>query len=182
MRNAITYICVFTALMFAGSAKASLIGDTVNVQLNLFPTVPAVLVVSPGHEIPSASLGTFGGSNAFPRWDINIENTYITIDILADATYPVGNYFVFSDLDWVGPPGPGIVTGVTASSNQGIIPISATFTADSVRVDYGSNTNNWLQGYQIRLDLQTAHIPEPASLSLLGLGITVLFKRNHRNI
>jgi hypothetical protein len=170
-------ICVFTAMMFAGSASASLIGDTVNVQYNFFPTVPAVAVVSPGHELPNASLATFGSINTFPRWDINIESNYITIDILATATYPLGNFFRFSDLDWVGPPGPGLVIGVTATSNQNVIPISATFTADSVRVDFGSNTANWQQGDQIRLDLQTAHVPEPVSFSLLGFGGLALIHR-----
>jgi len=177
-RSLATTLGICTALMIGSQADASLIGDTVNVQFSSFPFVPSVLVSTPGVELPGASLATFGSSGgANPRWDINIEANYMTIDIInGPAFYGAGSSFTFSDLDWVGGL-PGIVTGVTVSSNQSVIPVNATFTADSVRVVFGSNTANWQTGDQIRLDLQTAHIPEPASLALLSTGAMLLLKR-----
>jgi len=157
------------ALLITHQTDASLIGDSIDVKFNNFPFVPTVLVVTPGVELPGASTATFGSGGATPRWDINIESNFMTIDIInGPATYGAGSRFTFSDLDWVGGL-PGIVTGVTASSNQSIIPVSANFTPDSVTVFFGSNTDNWQLGDQIRVDLQTAHVPEPTSLALMGL-------------
>ena len=151
---------------------ASLIGDSVMVNFANFSSPQKVVVVTPGVEFEFASLSTFGSTSTTPRWAINIESDYITIDILRDATYGFPASFTFSDLNW---DNSYFLLGVSASTTNSDIPISASFGDSWTNVIFGNDTFDWQKDDQIRLELQVSQVPLPPSFLLLGLGLTGLY-------
>ncbi|MGE0127155.1 MAG: FG-GAP-like repeat-containing protein [Blastocatellales bacterium] len=139
------------------AALASLTGDTVNVQ---FLTGPVKQVtVGAGVELPNAgpTLGAVGNS---PRWNIDLDSSTIRIDFIDQvATYGLGAFFLFSDLDPKIGACPGTVVGVTVVTNKPVAQFDVagamTFTANSVRVQIAPSAGNvnWSPGEFIELRL-----------------------------
>ena len=81
--------------------------------------------------------------------------------------------YVFEDLDWGDIPGE--VTGLSADFGGFSIDPIVTFISDSVSVElpFGTiiNTDNNTSPAFLDISLEVVHVPEPATLSLLGLGL-----------
>ncbi len=163
MRKLVAVIS-FGLFGFAGLAQASLIGDTVTAEVQ-FGGVTAqgpanALVVDPGVEFDfgNVDIDVFDASASF----FNILGGSVTLD----ETY------LLTDLDWVGQAGE--IVGVLSSSFGGlsIAPVIVTG-PHSLSVTLPGSTFVG-SGAFVNVALDVVHVPEPASLALLGLGLAAL--------
>lgn len=142
---------------------ASLTGDTVNVQFVNGPVKP--VVVGAGVELPNAG-PTLGAAGNAPRWNIDLDSASIRIDFIDQvATYGLGAFFLFSDLNPQLGNCPGTVASVTVITNKPVAQFdvagAVTFTANSVRVPFAppSGNVNWSPGEFIELRLSYRPVP-----------------------
>lgn len=159
------------------AALASLTGDTVNVQFVNGPVKQ--VTVGPGVELPNAG-PTLGAAGNATRWNIDLDSSTIRIDFIDQvATYGLGAFFLFSDLDPKIGACPGTVVGVSVVTNKPVAQFNVagavTFTANSVRVQIApaSGNVNWSPGEFIELRLTyrptpgcTPCVTPPAGLKL----------------
>ena len=165
-------------LGMAGSANASLIGDTVSCSVTgggSFDCTPSSAVVGAGTE--------FGvGNSSFPN-AIGVDLGAASVDLLFNFTGNLNRTIInLTDLDWVG--AKGFLTGATLDSTSRIIGLSQsdlTTGPDSLIIDLRGT--RFLRNATASISLQTVHaVAEPATLgifgaSLLGLGLMVRRRR-----
>jgi hypothetical protein len=168
----------FLALCFSSAANATLIGDTFDWQLSapccgVQDSGTNVLVIDPGVEVPNVNIG------GLPRGSIDFGASSLTLTVDVTGFANIGDVldWEFTDLDWVDVP--GIITGITQIGGNGTT-VSTSFTDNSLSIrtaDESTPPNVFTYEYSI----STTHVPEPASLALIGLGIAGIAYRRRRN-
>ncbi len=171
-------------LFYASEATASLLGDSVQVDVNfsvLNPigggTLPisysdSFTVIHPGHEV-NENLG-------LAQISIDVDPVAETIDLSVQDLVGVGamnvsGTAVFSDLDWLdagGSPVAGVISGAVISSNPGNYPFSVGHTDDSITITIDSPFNLPPSGtVALTISYSAEHIPEPTTALLVTLGL-----------
>lgn len=167
MRRLATTLGTAIALALPMSANASLIGDTITCAQtgagSTFTCSSSTAVVGAG---PEFSIGLA------PERDemlINADANSITLSSLQSLNLSQ-TILTIGDLDWVGSPG-AYITGVSLLDNvTGLSGSDISFTADSVTFDLRGTS--WDRFDTARITFTTANqVPEPATLSLLGLAL-----------
>lgn len=164
------------ALLVPASAHASLIGDTVTFN-TYFPndgtlTSTQNFLVGAGIECAGCPSAGF----VLPDQTLDIGANYI--EFISSFTTSFGGpdaIFEFTGLDFGG--GATLTGFLLTTDFANVVPSAVSFTGNSIRIDIGGSG----QGTRWRLDLNQS-VPEPATLSLLGLGLAgVAAARRRRN-
>lgn len=153
----------FLALaLFSGTANATLIGDTITASgfgLSPAPATPVTIGADPEFTFADLEAFDFGDST-------------LTIRPVHDQGPAHGwadfGYFVFSGFDHT-------ITSLSLASNTGYFggPISNfSFTSDSITLHWGAGGR--YSEAQLVFNIETAAVPEPASILLLCLGLVGL--------
>jgi len=206
----LTQLLLAATALIAGTAHATLIGDTVNgnyVHLDPFTTN------APGggtwfgngfnSSFGSGDTATVGSGAEFTfdtgtfsiEADLGAES--LTIDYAWDAIPgggPLGggltaivstHFLTFDDLDWVGTP--GSIIGVTAVGGISAPIANITHSANSIGIEIAEFTYSAAGGFHFEFDIEVEHdqpatVPEPGTLALFSLGIIGLTRitRNKR--
>lgn len=149
------------------SANASLIGDTITCAQtgagSTFACSSSTAVVGAGPEF------NVGIAPERDEMVINADASTITLTSLRSLTLSQ-TMLTIGDLDWVGSPGT-YITGVSLlDSVSGLSLADLSFTADSVTFDLRGT--QWDRADYATVSFTTGNrIPEPATLSLLGLAL-----------
>lgn len=165
-------VVVFITTVIAanpGTAKATLIGDEVNLE-----------IFANGQSTSGLLTATVGNDVEFnPRdvltFDVGASSIEI-VSLIRPAGFAVNIDFVFTGLDWVGEA--GSIVDVLLDPVQGIGSVS--FTEDSVTFSV-LERDRFRPGVLASIELITRHasVPEPATLALLGLGLAGLAGLRH---
>ena len=144
---------------------ASLIDDTVD--CDIVPNGVAwacdptsALVTDPGSEF---TLTLFQN----PFFDIDIDDSSITMTNLSSLNAGAGEFVTFSDLDWTNGPGEIIDFSLDVFGVIGLDQSDISFTANSVGIDF--NNTSWGLGDSIVVNLETTHTPTPEPSTILSL-------------
>ena len=172
--------------VFAGAAKASLLGQTVTCAsesrfLITCSSPTATVTDGSGPEFQLLGAPFFPPPNP-PRWDIDIsgESVRMTSNILQGVG--IGpNLVTLGGLFWTNDPSATITgiknfiaSGITTelfTDPEGLVESDVTIAANAVTIDYSST--RWRPGSFVSFDLVTTYsaLPEPASVALFGLGL-----------
>lgn len=171
-----TLLAVTILTTLSLTANASLIGDTITITHNGgFGFATDNVVVGAGAEIQMGD-GSDLATNIFTFMGDALDVSDSSILISIGASFNLANELLtFSDLDWVGMT--GSITGATlAFSNiPEITQSDISFGADFVSVQLGGMSGfTDPQGRTFQIDIEAAHVPEPATLALFGLGLAGL--------
>ncbi|WP_282610437.1 PEP-CTERM sorting domain-containing protein [Pelagibius sp. Alg239-R121] len=154
-----------------GTAKATLIGDEVNLE-----------IFRNGVSFSGLLTETVGNGVEFnPRNRLTFDVGASSIElasIIGPARFSTNVDFVFTDLDWVGEA--GVIVDVVLDAIQGIGSVS--FTEDSVTFSVFTN-DRAIPGAIASIEIITRHasVPEPGTFALLGLSLLGLgFARRRR--
>jgi hypothetical protein len=160
------------ATVLGSPAEASLVGDTV--EFDRFYN---------GSSTGQFQSEVVGGAAEFRDYktssqflSVNVGGSTIDFDWVAPVSYGIGNpsqYYLVSDLDWVGSPG-STITGVNVDfgSLSWFTSDRVTFGDDFVRVDIGGLVASSSSFINIVLTASHSVVPEPATLFVWsGLGL-----------
>ncbi len=169
------------ALSGGGSASASMIGDEVSV---VAPTLNGSLL---GSSLATVGAGPEFEYNFFPggppvefRVDLDAESITLSVDNLA-LDFGAEDIITIADLDWVGMPGE-IVGFSIGANNTPVTAADISFTADSVTVALDGSTGGfWSNFDSVTINLDVAHVPEPGTALLLGMGLLGLARARRRS-
>ncbi len=177
------YLAIVTILFGASQvATASLIGDSVDCDIQPNGSFwscssAAAQVVDPGVEFTLDLIGT-------PRFEVDIAESDVLLTWIASGPFSLGanEVFTLSSLDWIDIPQGEIVDFTIATTLVGIDASDVTIGPHSLSIflDGGVtyNTND-----TILVELITNHVPAPATVTLLGLGLAGLAfssRRRHK--
>ncbi|MDX1734124.1 MAG: PEP-CTERM sorting domain-containing protein, partial [Halioglobus sp.] len=168
---------IFAVLMlsvFAATANATLIGDTVGCSITNFWDCdsPTAVVGDPGAEFILADVISPGGPFVDFSVDIGANSIAINgIGSLITVNAPNSLILTLDDLDWVGMPAAEII-GIDnlVTTVSGIDLSDITFTAHSVSIELGQGASSWVSGNSLSFDLVKG-VPSPATIALFGLGL-----------
>lgn len=159
-------VAVFVTMIatLPGTAKATLIGDEVNLE-----------IFSNGQSVSGLLTETVGNGVEFnPRnrltFDVGASSIEI-VSLIGPAQFAANIDFVFTGLDWVGEA--GVIVDVLLDPVQGIGSVS--FTEDSVTFSV-LEFDRANAGVLASIEIVTRHasVPEPATVALMGLGLAGL--------
>ena len=172
MRRILVVLALCAVL--AVPAPASLIGDMIDARWQFPPSsfdVTDTLLVGPGIETAS-----WAGTSA----TLDIGASTIAVDF-TDTNFnalAAGVNWTFSDLDWVG--SPGHIVFVSVSTNWvGWDDNYVTFGDDWIDINFQNAVGYNAARDEFEITIEAIHdpIPEPMTLSLLGMGIAGLAAR-----
>ncbi|MCB9770723.1 MAG: PEP-CTERM sorting domain-containing protein [Candidatus Omnitrophica bacterium] len=181
MKHLAVGLClVVLASLCAAPAGATLIGDTVTITesfngvANVF-NAPIDVMVGSGFEL-----------EPWAGFNIDIGSESIFMDYAGEITQPSSVDYdglveiEFTDLDWVGHP--GRIVNVSVSFADWSINPTVTFTDDSVKVAFATDTIIETSDAFVQVDLIVEHqeIPEPTTMALLGMGAAGLIAKRRR--
>lgn len=169
----------------AAGAQASLIGDPeVTFEIQFTADLPGV------NDAPFSDTETFGpigpgtdhifsiadGGAFFVEIDIGSEDLYVKITNVTNFVTPsdIRGFIRFTGLDWVGQDG-SIEDFEIASSTFTSIPGGALVdNGHGVEFEIFQNSLATESSVEARFNLQVVHVPEPGTLTILGLGLAGL--------
>ena len=164
--NPVRSLLAAIALVASLSAQASLIGDTITFN-TYFPndgtlTSTQNFVVGPGIECAGCPSGGFVLTDQ--TLDIGADYIEFISGFITNFAGPDA-IFEFTGLDFAGG---ATLAGFSLSTDFANVTAAAvSFTANSIRIDIGNSGN----GTTWRLGLVTRAVPEPATTTLLALGL-----------
>jgi len=157
-------------LIVPSQAQASMIGFTANCSITptpLWVCSPTTAPVGAGVEFDLIVQGT----DDFFDVDLGASTILLTQDSTGGLSMGAGELLVLSNL--FGPGEQIIGAGLVVTGPSGFTLGDISFTAHSVSIDLNNTT--WSSGNSALITLETAlvssEVPEPATLSLLGLGL-----------
>jgi hypothetical protein len=165
MKYSRTLIAAFVALVCAGSAQASLVGNTVSCASTGFFTGCSPSNATVGAGVEFDVLSPVGGYH----WSVDIGANSVVFTDLAPGSSSGGHGVVF--LTGFDAPILGISNFAT-NATSGITTSDVTFTSTSITID--AQNSSWSSNQFISFNVVTADIPEPASLALVGLALVGL--------
>ena len=196
---------ILAAALITNPTQASLIGDTVHGNFQLDPNITVVGTPPPPENLFDSLAGS--GSTAVvdlgPEFVYDGTEIYIAADLsgetlildyiwqgpiqtpLGPLTATIPRHFLeFTDLDWVG--APGTIVGFNLVSGSTPILASYGHGADSLLVQFDEFVLDAPGSFHLEFDIEVQHnttppIPEPATLTLMGLGIAGLAYRRRKS-
>lgn len=160
-RHTASLILAFSMAIFSGTSQASFIGDTVQCASDGFWAVgcnPASATIGAGIEFDV--LGIASGYH----WSLDLGANSVVFKSLSPTQVNggLGKVYLtgFDQESIIG------ITNFATDTWFGIEASDITFTSNSITID--ANSSGWLPGQQLSFDIA---VPEPATLSLLALGI-----------
>jgi hypothetical protein len=106
--------------------------------------------------------------------DIGGSSILFNLGTILSASFATDTFngYIFSDLDWIGQPGAIVGVGLTTDID-GLDASRVSFGSDFVAVNFSALQLDGNDTF-FELALEASHVPEPATLGLLGLGIVVI--------
>jgi hypothetical protein len=173
-----------TLLLLSASADASLVGTAlVRVSDGASLDVSDSVGIGAGPEITPGDGSNIGAlllpSESFDLGDFTIELLLEEGAVDGTTGYPAGTRVVFANLDFGDPALEIVDIGVELVNISGVaLGSEITFTGHSIAVRVGTLGIGEIVGAvdvgTIRLNLEVAPVPEPGSVALWTLGITLL--------
>ncbi len=176
-RVCLPFLLAGAVFVSAGAAKATLIGDTVRVQMS---SIDSTFVVANGG--PELSVSSF-------HWDVEAASISFYFGPAFGFTLGAGLSFTVSELDWVGFPNHVLSNATITSATNGFSGANdsmLSFDDHSVTMDLTSFAGVNLDGVPgINIALESIErgvpqIPEPSALLVFGMGLAGLLAVRRR--
>ena len=165
--NRIAAYCLAAACLAPMRSFASLIGDDIQANWTF------------GSFFDNNSFVAADGIDLIEGWatgnDLDVRDSSIVVDIGSASGLATGLNWHFSDLEWIGTP--STIASVSVTTNYlGWSDSFVTFGADFVNVNFASGVvfNSASDTFEIAINWRPTTpttVPEPATLTLLGLGL-----------
>ena len=159
MKKIIAALSMMSAITFASSASATLIGDTITATGNS---------LGPSHATIGSGI-EFTGISGYVDFDFGAND--LTLTNTANISWFHFGSYTFSGFD-------AVITSLSINSNNGFtgdLLTGLSFTSDSITINMGSGSTQASPSTIIfDIGTATAAVPAPATIALLGLGFAGL--------